>query len=354
MAGSRRQSCGSTWRGEATLKIIYDTDIGWMNDDCIAAILALHAPGLELVGITPVMGNYDLALEVACALRLTELSGREDVPVAAGFDRPLLHERDAYAGRMWGQWATFRSDFDIPPGLPGRAPDPRHAVDFIIDSVRAAPGEITILAVGPLTNLAVAIRKAPDIVKLIPSVVIMGGGLAMLPGGWGNSTPLAEFNFWVDPEAARMVMRSGLAITLVPINLCRQTHLPLAMVERLAGAAGARTGVAELFGRYTLPLFAAAGDSLERQNHLAYGLYDSCVVAYALRPELFETMTLAVDVATTPGPEYGMSVGWRPGERVVDDENITFPVPSPPGLCTVVTRVDFAGLVALYLEAVGA
>ncbi len=332
------------------MKVIYDTDIGWMNDDCIAALMALCSPELEVLGITPIMGNYDLSYEVACALRLLEATGRETVPVCPGFDRPLLHERSRYADAMWGEWATFPEELDLPAGLPKLKADPRHATDFIIETVRANPGAVTILAVGPLTNLAVAIRKAPDIVGLVRRAVIMGGGIGLFPGGWGNSTPLSEFNFWVDPEAARIVLRSALPTVLVPINVCRQTHLPKRFVETIAHSTTAKTGVADLFRTWTLPLF----ESLVRENHLAYGLYDSCIVGYAIRPGLFQTTELCVDVVTHPGPQYGMSIAYEPGERIVDDENIRFPIEDPPPPITVVRHVDFDGLVSLYLETVGA
>jgi inosine-uridine nucleoside N-ribohydrolase len=332
------------------MKIIFDTDIGWMNDDCIALLMALHSPQFEVLGVTPVMGNYDLGLEVAAALRLLEFTGHEHVPVCPGFDRPLLHERGSYADQMWGKWATFEKGFDLPPGMPKRKADPRHAVDFIIETVLARPGEVTIVAVGPLTNLAVAIRKAPAIANLVRHVVIMGGGINLFPGGFGNSTPLAEFNFWVDPEAARIVMRSGMPMTLVPINVCRKTHLPRDFVEHLARSTTAKRGVAELFGANILPLFA----SDERHNHLSYGLYDSCTLAWLLEPELFATTDLHVDVITAPGLQYGMSVGYRTGERIVDDESITFPVENAPPVVRVAHDMDFAGLVRLYSDAVGA
>ncbi|MEO8669293.1 MAG: nucleoside hydrolase [Bauldia sp.] len=332
------------------MKIIFDTDIGWMNDDCIALIMALHSPHFDVLGVTPVMGNYDLDFEVAAALRLLEFAGFEHVPVCPGFDRPLLHERGSYADQMWGKWATFEKGFDLPPGLPKLKADSRHAVDFIIETILANPGEVTIVAVGPLTNLAVAIRKAPQIVPLVANVVIMGGGINLFPGGYGNSTPLAEFNFWVDPEAARMVMRSGLPMTLVPINVCRKTHLPRSFVERLANSKTAKRGVADLFRDNTLPLFAGT----ERNNHLSYGLYDSCTLAYLLRPELFKTMALHIDVVTAQGLQYGMSVAYKTGERIVEGESITVPVENAPPVVTVVHDMEFEGLVDLYLDEVGA
>jgi len=332
------------------MKLIYDTDIGWMNDDCIAALFALHSPRIELLGITPVMGNYDLKLEVAAALRLTEYAGRQDVPVCAGFDRPLLHERSAYADQMWGEWATFPETIELPPGLPTVRPDPRHAVDFIIEQIKAAPQEVTIVAVGPLTNLAVAIRKAPEIIGLVKSVVVMGGALQIYPGGWGNSTPVSEFNFWVDPEAARIVLRAGLPLALLPMNVCRKTHLPRAFVERIAASATARTGAAELFRDYLLPLFALDGI----QNHLVYGLYDFSAIAYALEPSIFRSDSLSVDVVTERGLQYGMSIGYRTGPRIIGHTNTSFPVDDAPPPVTVVHDMDFEAVVALYLEGIGA
>lgn len=332
------------------MKLIYDTDIGWMNDDCIAALFALHSPRIELLGITPVMGNYDLKLETAAALRLLEFTGRSDVPVCPGFDRPLLHERSAYADQMWGQWATHPETIELPSGLPALAADPRHAVDFMIEQVKAAPHEVTIVAVGPLTNLAVAIRKAPEIVGLVKQVVVMGGALQLYPGGWGNSTPVSEFNFWVDPEAARIVLRAGLPLDLLPMNVCRKTHLPRAFVERIAASATAEEGAATLFRDYTLPLFALEGI----QNHLVYGLYDFSAIAYALEPGLFRSEPLSVDVVTEPGLQYGMSIGYRAGSRIIGHTNVSFPVENAPPPVTVVHDMDFDAVVALYLDGIGA
>ena len=335
---------------EIPMKLIFDTDIGWMNDDCIAALLALHSPRIDLLGITPVMGNYDLKLEVAASLRLLEFTGKEDVLVCPGFDRPLLHERSAYADQMWGEWATHPATVELPCGLPQLAADPMHASDFIIEMVKAWPHEVTIVAVGPLTNLAVALRKAPEIASLFKSVVVMGGALQLYPDGWGNSTPLSEFNFWVDPEAARIVMRAGLPLHLLPMNVCRKTHLPRAFVERISHSTTAATGAATLFRDYTLPLFDEAGT----QNHLVYGLYDSSAIAYALEPGLFQTSRLCVDVITERGMQYGMSVGYSSGDRSIGHENIAFPVADAPPEVTVVHDMDFDGVVALYLAEIGA
>ena len=135
-------------------KIIFDTDIGWMNDDCMAAIFALKSPDIDVLGITPVMGNFDLNYEMACALRLLEILGREDVPVCRGFDRPLLHERSPYADKVWGKWALLEDVHDIPPGMPHLQPRPTARRGLPDRNCLAHPGEITVVAVGPLTNVA--------------------------------------------------------------------------------------------------------------------------------------------------------------------------------------------------------
>jgi inosine-uridine nucleoside N-ribohydrolase len=331
-------------------KVIIDTDIGWMNDDCIAAIFALSAPSLEIVGINPVMGNYDLKESTAAALRMLEMTGHENVPVNRGCDRPLIHERGKYEAKMWGRWAMFNKNVSLPPGLPKIKGSATHAADFIIETVLANPGEITIVAVGPLTNLAIALRKEPAIVDAVADVVIMGGGFPMFPGGWGNSTPVAEFNFWVDPEAAKIVIRSALPMTLLPINVCRQTEVTREFVEQIVNSNTIDQRIAGLFRDYTLPLFASA----KRENHLAYGLYDSLTFAYLIAPGLFKTTQLNVDVVTSHGPQYGMSIGYIAGLPIVDDENMTFPIEDNLAPMRIVTDVDFDGFKALFLDSIGA
>ena len=331
------------------MKIIFDTDIGWMNDDALAALFALNAPWIDVLGVTTVMGNHDLSYSTAAALRLLELTGRADIPVCAGFDRPLLHERSAYADGVWGEWATFPETITLPEGLPAAKADPRHAVDFIIETVTAHPGEVTLVGLGPLTNIAIALRKAPQIRPLIREIVIMGGGLSLFPDGWGNSTPTAEFNFWVDPEAARMVLRSGLPIRLAPINVCRRTRVTRAFVERLARAPEQRRGVAALFAKYLLPKF----ETPEGLHHLAYGLYDSVVIAWLLDPSLFRTRQLSIDIVADRSASYGMSIGYEAAAGSHAHDNMAFALADAPPPVTVACEMDFDGFCELYLKTVG-
>lgn len=330
-------------------KIIFDTDIGWMNDDCMAAIFALKSPELEVLGITPVMGNFDLNYSVVCALRLLELLGHEETPVCRGFDRPLIHERGAYADKVWGKWALREPVTDIPPGLPQLAPDPRHAAFFIAETVLAQPSKVTIVAVGPLTNVAVALRLYPEIARQVKEIVIMGGAIGRLPRGSGNITPAAEFNFWVDPEAARIVLRSGAPMTLLPLNVCRRSYFSRSLYERIIDPASAYPEIAALYRTYIGPRF----DDPEldrREPALFYGVFDHACLGYVIRPEIFTCEKLCVDVNLQPGLDYGTSHGYIPGEYVSGGN--AFPLESDLEAINVAYDMDFDQLLELYVAAI--
>ena len=331
-----------------TKKIIYDTDIGWMNDDCMAAIFALKSPDLEVLGITPVMGNFDLNFEMACALRLIELLGHEDVPVCRGFDRPLIHERSPFADKVWGQWAKLEEIEDIPPGMPTLQADSRHAANFIAETVLANPGEVTIVAVGPLTNVAIAMRMYPEIVEQVQELIIMGGAIGRLPRGHGNITPSAEFNFWVDPEAARIVMHSGAPITLLPLNVCRRSYFSKSLFDRLTASTSAYPEVAELFKTYVGPHFD--DPQLEQAEPiLYYGVYDHACLGYAINPDIFTFEEMCVEISVQQGIDYGTSYGYVKGPYVSGNENL--PIENNLGPIRVVYDMDFDQLVELYATA---
>jgi len=264
-------------------KIIIDTDPG--QDDAVAIFLALGSPAeLEVLGIVAVAGNVGLAQNARNALQVVEATGRRDIAVYAGCAVPLRRKL-VTAEHVHGK-----------TGLDGPTlPEPKlrlekqHGVDFIIETIRREPEKtVTICALGPLTNLAMAFVKAPDIVPRVEEIVLMGGGL--FEGG--NITPAAEFNIYVDPEAADTVFHSGIPITQIPLDL---THLMLtsrARVERFRGL-GNRCGVvtAELL------------DFFERFDEAKYGwdggpLHDPCVIAYLLKPELFQGRHVNVSIET--------------------------------------------------------
>ncbi len=274
-------------------KIIIDTDPGL--DDAVAILLALASPAeLEVLGIVTVAGNLPLAETERNARRICELAGRDDICVYAGCARPLLRPL-ATAAAIHAD--MFKDKLGLrAPRMPLRE---QHGVDFIVDTLRAAaPGSVTLAALGPLTNIALALVKAPEIVAGIAQIVIMGGAGFDI----GNMTPAAEFNIHVDPHAAQIVLEAGAPVTLIPLDV---THQVLATPPRLVAlrALGNRCGpaVAALLDR-----FEAARAS--RFGVLGTALHDPCVTAYLLMPDLFRGRRVNVMVETASPLTLGMTV----------------------------------------------
>lgn len=273
-------------------KLIIDTDPG--QDDAVAILLALASPEIDLLGITTVAGNVPLALTEVNARKICDLAGRQDVPVFAGADRPLQREL------VTAEHVHGRTGLDGPD-----LPDPvtplqdGHAVDFIVDTLRAEPaGSITIAPVGPLTNIALALRKAPDIAPRIKQIVMMGGGY--FEGG--NITPAAEFNIYVDPEAAAEVFAAGIPITMMPLDVTHKVLTTTARTDAIR-ATGTRTAIA----------VAEMLVFFERFDEEKYGsdggpLHDPCTVAWMLRPEMFSGRHCNVEIETRSELTMGMTV----------------------------------------------
>src|SRR5271168_4853776 len=205
-------------------RIIIDTDPG--IDDAMAIFLALRSPELKVEAITPVAGNVPLDLTLPNALRLVEIAGRTDVPVAAGASHPLVR-RLVTAGHVHGVNGLAGVEFPEPKIKPVRETAP----ELIRRIVRENPGEITIVAVGPLTNVALALRADPELAGMIPAIVIMGGSLS-----GGNITPAAEFNLYVDPEAARIVFDSNIPLTVVGLDVTRKCLVNEQHIKQLEAA----------------------------------------------------------------------------------------------------------------------
>jgi purine nucleosidase len=283
-------------------KIIIDTDPG--QDDAVAILLALASPEeIEVLGITAVAGNVPLNLTTRNARIVCELAGRPDVPVYAGCAEPLNRPL-VTAEHVHGKTGL---DGPVLPD-PTMELQPEHAVQFIIDTLRAEPaGSVTLCPLGPLTNIATAFRDAPDIVDRVQEIVLMGGAYFEV----GNITPAAEFNIYVDPEAAEIVFKSGAPIVVMPLDV---THKVLVTKPRndafraLGNAAG--TAVAEMT------------DFFERFDREKYGsdgapLHDPCVTAYLLRPDLFQGRHINVGIETSSELTLGMTVAdwWRVTDR---------------------------------------
>lgn len=272
--------------------IIIDTDPG--QDDAVALLLAAASPELELLGVTTVAGNVPLALTTRNARVVLELAGRRDVPVCAGADRPLDVEL-VTAEHVHGQ--TGLDGVVLPePSLPV---DPRHAVDFIVQTLRdREAGSVTLCPLGPLTNIALALRQAPDIAPRIRRIVLMGGGF--FEGG--NVTPAAEFNLYVDPQAAHEVFTSGVPITMAPLDV---THEVLTTAQRIAAIRALPNRVG--------PIVAAWMEFFERYDEEKYGqdggpLHDPCVIAWLLSPDIFSSRDCNVRIEVASPLTRGMSV----------------------------------------------
>ena len=277
----------------APRKIIIDTDPG--QDDAVAILLALASPEeIEVLGITAVAGNVPLALTERNARIVCELAGRTDVPVFAGCDAPLGRKL------VTAEHVHGKTGLDGPqladPTMPLQS---RHAVDFLIDTLRAEPaGAVTLCPIGPLSNIATAFERAPEIAGKVREIVLMGGAYFEV----GNISPAAEFNIFVDPEAAQIVFRSGVPLTVMPLDV---THKALTTAAHVQGFRDMGTEVGRMVAAWT--------DFFERFDKEKYGsegapLHDPCTVAYLLRPEIFRGRHINVEIETGSELTRGMTV----------------------------------------------
>lgn len=273
-------------------RIIIDTDPG--QDDAVAILLALGSPELEVVGITAVAGNVPLKLTEKNARKICELAGRPDVKVYSGAIRPLMRHL-VTAEEVHGK--TGLNGPELPE--PKMKLQDEHAVDFIVRTLMEEDsGTITLCPLGPLTNIALALIREPKIASRIKEIVLMGGGF--FEGG--NVTPAAEFNIYVDPHAADVVLRSGVPIVMMPLDV---THKALTSAKRIAAvrALGNRVGEAtaqmlEFFERFDEEKYGTDGGPL----------HDPCVIAYLLKPGLFKGRSCNVTVETASELTMGMTV----------------------------------------------
>jgi len=273
-------------------KIIIDTDPG--QDDAAAIMLALASPELEVLGVTAVAGNVPLHLTERNARMVTEICGRGDIAVYAGADKPLARKL-VTAEHVHGKTGLDGVDLFEP----ARPLEPVHAVDFIIETLRNEPaGTVTLCPLGPLTNLATVIERAPDVAGRIKEIVLMGGGF--FEGG--NITPSAEFNIYVDPEAAGIVFKAGVPITMMPLDVTHKVLTTRVRVDRLR-ANGNRASV----------VMADMLEFYERFDEEKYGtdggpLHDPTVVAWLIDPGMFTGRKCNVEIETGSDLTLGATV----------------------------------------------
>ena len=283
-------------------KIIIDTDPG--QDDAVAILLALASPDeIEVLGITAVAGNVPLSLTEKNARIVCELAGRPDIPVYAGCDRPLKRKL------VTAEHVHGKTGLDGP-----ELPEPKiklqekHGVDFIIDTILQEPeNSISLCPLGPLTNIASAILKQPKIVSRIKKIVLMGGAYFEV----GNITPAAEFNIFVDPDAAKIVFEAGIDMVVMPLDV---THKALVTEKRN-----------EAFRQLKSPVGVAVAemtDFFERFDKEKYGssgapLHDPCVTAYLINPKIFSGKKVNVEIETKSELTLGMTVAdwWKVTNR---------------------------------------
>jgi inosine-uridine nucleoside N-ribohydrolase len=283
--------------------VIIDADPG--VDDSFAILLALRSPDIQVDAITIVFGNVTVDVGVQVALRLTEVTGRSDVPVARGADAPLTRrfvmQNFHGADGMLGQLNTFPSPKTHTIETP--------AIELMRQIIRKNPGEVSLIPIGPLTNIALLLREDPEIAKLIPKIVLMGGSIS-----GGNMTPAAESNIWHDPEAAQIVFHSGIPITMVGLDVTRKMEFADKYVRELEASkdpvaqAAARLGRA---GEHTI-----AAQNGRPAQIVGRVLHDPLAMAAFIDPTIITTRKCHVEVETAGELTAGETLGYCAGRPV--------------------------------------
>jgi pyrimidine-specific ribonucleoside hydrolase len=307
----------------AARAVILDCDPG--HDDALAIALAVVRPELEVLGITTVAGNAGLAATTRNAGRVLALLGRDDIPVAAGADRPLVRE-PWIPVQFHGESGLDGADLPEPV----RQPETVTAVELTTGLLRVATEPVTLIATGPLTNVALLLHAAPGLRERIGEISLMGGSL-----GEGNTTASAEFNIWADPEAADTVFRSGIPIRMAGLDVTHQALVLPADIARLEGLGNrAGTAFADLMRFFAIP-------HRDRYGWDGPPVHDAVAVAWLLEPGLVRSRRLRVDVE--------VGDGLTRGRTVADPEGLG----GRPPNAEVGVAIDREGLMDLLVEAIG-
>ena len=275
-------------------RVIIDTDPG--VDDALALLLALRSPELKIEAVTPVAGNVPLNLTLPNALRMVEIAGRSDIPVAAGAKAPLFR-RLVTATYAHGENGLGGAVFPEPTLKPVEIP----ATEMIRQVVRKYPHEVTLITIGPMTNVAAVLNADPEIASLVKALVMMGGSLS-----GGNITPAAEFNVYVDPEAAKIVFQSGIPITMVGLDVTRKTSLTDEHQRELQANSNPVSQAAAKIARNAIDHTRAQGFTVGPNMH------DSLAIAAFIDPSILKWKDYYVDVETTGELTAGETLGYSP------------------------------------------
>lgn len=294
-------------------KIIIDTDPG--VDDAFALLLAIRSPELQVEAVTAVAGNVPLNLTLSNALRLVEIAGREDIPVASGASSPLIRTLvdAAYAHGNNGLAGVNFPEAKLKPVK-------HRAADLICKIVRADPGSVIIVGIGPLTNVALALRQDPEIAPMVQGIVLMGGSLS-----GGNVTPAAEFNFYVDPEAASIVFNSGIPIRMVGLDVTRKVELTDAHIEKLRSGSGAVSEAATRIGDAAMKMHRAENSAAHMHLH------DPLAVSCLIRPDFLTFEDFHVAIETSGTITAGESVAWKHAP-ITYSAPLQLDTPTPPAV----------------------
>lgn len=329
-------------------RIILDVDSA--GDDILAILFAVGCKGIKLEGVTSVTGAAGGIGQVTdVVLNTLTLAGRDDIPVAAGAYRPIVGNSKAdmmapvhFEKQLQERFGDRLKGFNPPAPTPVRKAMDKHAIDFIIETVRDNPGEISIVATGPQTNVALALQMAPDIAGLVKQIVVLGGCFRTP----GNITPVSEYNIWADPEAARVVVRSGAPIILVPLDVCEDNRVATSMLTRddlddlasLYPDSKAVSYVCETFPIY-IDIWR------EFFELVGFPLDDAIAVCAVLHPELFEmTEPLFVDVALSERLVRGQTVAFQ-GRQI-----LPFSGPKTTRICR---NLDGRKFLSLFKTSIG-
>lgn len=303
--------------------ILIDTDPG--IDDFMAILFALKSPELDVLALTTVYGNHYVEITTRNALRLLELAGRDDIPVARGAYSPLVREFEDPATSVHGDDGLGDAGLTDEPES---AAAHTRAAQFIVEAIMSRPGQITLVPIGPLTNIAMALKLEPRLVKATKQVVLMGG-TAFAPG---NVSPVAEANIFNDPEAAALVFGAGWDVVMVGLDVT----MPVVMDSKYIGElAASKTPYAELIAR-VVPHYQAFHTAAYQTNG-ALHTHDPTAIAYLIRPDLFKTIRRRVRVDT---------LSYATGQTIVDRSGKWY----DGAETTICTEVDAQGVLDLFKE----